>query len=96
MMVWVLARTTPVAGKAYACDASRFMRGYLGEECWGDDWFTAEEQAQLAAAEKQNWMILPGQQYVRVVYVDNGIFYTFRAIPAVDAICNKHELYPED
>lgn len=90
MITW-LSDTKPVARKTYRCMASEWIENVLNDEEW-----TYAELRQLVKARRQNWQILPGQQYVKQVAVDNGEFYTFRAIPEMHALCLKYDLYEYD
>lgn len=83
----VLSDKLVKARKDYNCDATIYLREY------GDyDMFTLEE---MEIINNTNGKIKKGETYRKVVGKFEGELYTFRAIPEIDDICLKYELYPE-
>lgn len=89
-MITVIHESTPIARKAYWCDACEFI-----QEAIGDTTFTISDLRLIVKARRNGWKIQPGQRYIRQFNSDYGETWTFRAIPEMDAICRKYDLYPE-
>lgn len=90
-MSTVLSESTPVAKKSHHCDALQYIL-----EDYEDGTYTYAELRQIAKAKRQRGMILPGQRYLRIVQIYDGDFCVFRAIPEIDDICRKYDLYFDD
>lgn len=90
-MITILAERTPTAQKLYHCDAWPFVQEMLNQGV-----YTLAEYRQIAKAKQRNFCIHPGDRYIRIVYKDGGDLCTFRAIPSLDAIATKYDLYDED
>ena len=86
----VIATRYPVARKSYRCDACEWLRGALGAVD-----FTFAELRLIVQARRNGWMIQPGQMYVLCIQKVDGDFCVFRAIPAIDDLCHKYDLYQE-
>lgn len=92
MMGWDLCnQTTQKAQKDYHCDACHFIQEYLNQGI-----FSFAEMRQIVKAKRNNWKIKKGEVYEKVSGKWDGDFAVFRAIPAMDALCIEHELYPEE
>ncbi len=90
-MITVLSETQPVARKKYPCvGCNIFLDSGLSQ----DDMTEAEWRA-TRSAKKDGWAILPGMQYRKSVYVEDGVFFTYRARLDMDAICAKYGLFDE-
>ncbi len=87
----ILSKSTPVARKAHHCDALQYV---LAD--YEDGMYTYAELRQIVKAKRQRGMILPGQRYLRIVQIYDGDFGVFRAIPEIDDICCKYDLYFDD
>lgn len=83
--------STQTAQKAYVCDACRAWdrSGYGKNDVSAAEWLTVQ------AAKADHWLILAGQQYRKIVYVDCGDLMTYRARLDMDALCAKHDLFDE-
>lgn len=77
------------ARKAHRCDACRTWidSNYSEADC------TDKQRMAVAEAEADNWRILPGQKYLKMVYVECGDLMTYRARPDMDAVCNELDLF---
>ena len=86
-----LIRTdTPIARKAYHCDACEYVR-----ESVNQGFFTLSEYRQIVKAKRQGWSIKAGQQYIKQIQADQGDIITYRAIPEMDMLCHKYDLWPD-
>lgn len=90
-MITVLSETQPVARKKYPCvGCNIFLDSGLSRAD-----MTARERETTRAAKKDGWAILPGMQYRKSVYVEDGVFYTYRARLDMDRICATHGLFED-
>jgi len=71
--------------------ACEWLFNNLGDY-WGEMTFSEKKAAVLASRQREK--ILPGQRYVRQFMDDGGETYTYRAIPAIHAICARL-IYPQ-
>jgi hypothetical protein len=80
------------AKKRHHCDASEQWRraGFTIADCETD-----EQRLMVAAAEVDNWRILPGQAYRRVIGIHEGGLSTYRARPGMDAVCSDLDIWDE-
>lgn len=85
-----------IARKEYTCNASEWIDNgeVLKNLCDYD--FTFAELRQMVKARNNDWCILPGQEYIKQIGKHEGCFYVWRAIPAIHAICLKHDIYEYD
>ena len=84
-----LSESTPKARKDYDCDACTWL---INSDIDGQG-FTRPELRSISAARKNKWRIAKGQKYLRQNNVFDGAIRTFKAIPEIDAICHKYDLY---
>lgn len=89
-MADLLRESKPVARKNYHCDACEYVR-----ESMNQGFFTFAEYRQIVKAKRQDWSIKSGQQYIKQVQVDQGDIITYRAIPEMDTLCHKYDLFPD-
>lgn len=87
----IIRESHPVARKVHICNACEFLREQLRETD-----FTFNEMRIIVRARRQGWMIQPGQIYLQQILKHGGDFYVFKAIPAIDDLCWKYDLYPQD
>lgn len=80
----------PIARKEYWCDASEYVRESLSQTE-----FTYAEYREIVKAKRQGWKIKAGQKYVKQVQSDGGEIITYRAIPAMNDLCYKYDLFPD-
>jgi len=92
-MSWELTTVTyPKARKEYHCDASRILIDSLGlnkKEYSPEDW------AVIETMRLRRFKILAGEKYFKLSGKWEGEFSIFRAIPEIDEICKKYDLYEE-
>jgi hypothetical protein len=90
MSVEVLSESSPVARKEHDCMACEWLNnsGYATEQD-----LTADEWAAYKLAESNKWKITKGQRYIRQNNKYDGEIYSFTAIPEINAICHKYDLY---
>lgn len=81
------------ARKTYACDACVWLRENLP---YIDTPLTISELRQIVKAKRNDWCIIPGQEYVKIVSVYADELSVFRAIPEIHHLCHKYDLYPDD
>ena len=92
----LLTNETRKARKDHCCDASH----WLGDVSLDIDYLTQEygldenEISDLKLAERNKWHIKKGDKYLYQTGIFEGEMSTFKAIHAVDDICQKYEIYP--
>lgn len=91
-MEHVFSDKSVTARKHYRCDASeQWLRsGYTVVDCETDC-----QVLFVDAAEADKWRILPGQAYRKIVGIQDGEFYTYRARPGMHAVCNELCMWDE-
>lgn len=77
-----------VARKHHECGACETLRENIDK---GD--LTFSELRTVAKAKANKWQIVPGQRYYCQVNVREGRIYSWKAIPEIDAICERLKLY---
>lgn len=90
-MTTLIRETRPVARRPHRCDAYIWIR-----ETYENGVFTYEELREIVKVRRQKGLIQPGQQYIRQVQIYQGEFCEFKALPKMDDICRKYDLYPDD
>lgn len=87
-MSTLLTEHLRTARKEHECMACLWLE-YL------DDLYdlTFAEKRAIVLAKQNNWRIKPGQQYLDQRIANEDGVYTFKAIPAIDQICQKYDLY---
>ncbi len=86
--------TKPKASKDYQCIACLHLR-----DAWNDADINQLPKDELDAynlAKEHGFKILKGETYVCQSGFYDGNSYTFRGIPAINDICHKYDLYPQD
>lgn len=93
----VIISTTLVksARKIHHCDASAWIRGGIGvRELVNECGLTfAEKRIIVERVQLMNGVIPVGSSYIRMFIRDGYDVYEYKAIPEVDAICQKYDLY---
>jgi len=82
----------PKARKDYSCDAAEWIGNTVG---FNEREFEPEDWEKIEAAMNKNFKILKGEKYLKVSGKYDGEFSTFRAIPALDEICKKYDIYED-
>ena len=79
-----LSETKQTARKSYKCDACETWcnSSYGEKDVSPDDWLIVQ------ACEADNWKIAVGQEYIKVIYVDDGIA-TYRARIDMHNLCDR-------
>lgn len=90
----LIAITRPVARKRYLCNACEWIAALLPYDLT-DYKLTCSELREVVRARRNNWQIVPGQQYIREIQKEDGELVVWRAIPAIDAICRKYDIYED-
>ena len=57
--------------------------------------FTIAEYRAMVRAKRNGYMIKKGERYLRQVNVCGGDFMVFKAIPEIDEICQKYDIYQD-
>lgn len=57
---------------------------------------TFTELRAIAQLKANNWMIMPGQAYIKQWNKMDGEHYTFKTLPHIYKICVKYKLYGDD
>lgn len=86
-----------VARKTYTCNACEWIDALLPYDLL-DYKLTYAELREIVKARRNHWQIVPGQEYIKQAVIYDNHEYgthieTWRAIPAIDAICRKYEIY---
>lgn len=91
----LLNESRPVAKKAYHCNACEFLHNVLNDSAFI---FTIGEYRAIVKAKRNGWKITAQQRYLKQVQVDPTArqIFVFRAIPEIDDLCWKYDLYPEE
>lgn len=87
-----LRTETPIARKEYNCDAWEWLIND-GEHYAGE--FTFAELRSISRAKKKNGMIMPGERYYKAVGIWCGDFGVYRAIPEINDICIRLDMFEE-
>lgn len=101
-MVENISTTTQRARKDYRDDSAEFIKeamdiirhGYLDRGKIIK--FQFHELRAIAQLKANNWKIKKGQMYEKQFNKMDGDVYTFRTLPAIGDICQKHKLYGDD
>ena len=91
MSIEIIHESRPIARKNYHCDACNFLFEF--DPC--ELGLTFAEKREVVKARQKRYKILKGERYIRQFNKDGGDAWTFRAIPAIDKICQKYDLYIE-
>jgi len=82
--------TKPKARKDYHCCAWE----WLADCDWSEfDQLTFSERKAIVRAKRNNFMIKRGDIYTKTTGKYEGEFVVFRAIPELNAICKKYDIY---
>jgi hypothetical protein len=88
----IIREATPTARNDYNCDACEWL---VNNGCdWTD--YTYAERRLIVKARRNKWRIQKGDKYYLQVNNYYGDFGQFRAIPEMNDICIKYELYQQD
>lgn len=90
-MSTIIRESNPVARKRYYCGAADWI---INSEIFRTCTFT--EKKQIIIASRSGWMINKGDKYYQQVNIFSGDFGVFKAMPALNDICIKYDLYQED
>lgn len=91
-MISIIHESKPTARKEYNCDACNFLFN-LSDIC--ELGLSLSEYRSVAKAIQNNYRIQKGSKYVRQFNTDGSEAWTFRAIPEINDICLKFDLYEE-
>lgn len=91
-MVEVISSIDRVAIKDYEDSAGVWIKESLSDiRSCGE--LTFSELKQIAILKAKNWKILKGEKYNYSVCKQDGELYVFRCNKAINAICNKLNMY---
>lgn len=82
--------TKPIARKEYDCQASDWIEN---GDVINQGVLSISEYRQIIKARRNKYKILKGQRYYKIEGKFDGEFTVFRAIPELNDICYKHNLY---
>lgn len=90
-----ISTSKPVARKNYGCDACVWItEGILGYDCIDDYNMTFAELRSIVRAKQNGWRIMKGQKHLQATIEScDGDLLSWRAIPEIDEICKKYEIY---
>lgn len=86
----LISESRPIARKPHRCGAYEWIM-----ETYEDGSFTYQELRQIAKVRRNKGMIMPGQKYIRQAQIYEGDFCVFKALPDMDEICRKYDIYPD-
>lgn len=89
-MTILIRSAAPIARKNYHCDACEYVRESVNEGI-----FSLSEYRQVVKAKRQGWKIRVGQKYKKEIQINQGDFVVYRAIPEMDELCRKYDLWPD-
>jgi len=92
IMSWDVSTTTrPVAHKEYHCQASDWIMsaGLREADYEPADWEIVKK------AKATGFVIQKGSEYVKIAGIFQGNWCVYRAIPEIDHICSKYDLWYE-
>ena len=89
-----ISQSTPVARKTYGCDACVWLTeggmDFLDE-------MTFTDKREIVKARQNGWRILKGEKHTQATLIScDGDMISWRAIPAIDEICKKYDIYVYD
>ncbi|AUG84931.1 hypothetical protein MAELSTROM_11 [Pseudoalteromonas phage Maelstrom] len=87
-MIEVISEKEPVARKDHDCMACEWINN-----SWGNFDFTVSELKVIAKARANGYRIKRGEKYRSQTNKFEGRIYNFKAIPEIDDICLKHDVY---
>jgi len=93
-----ISTSEPIARKNYGCDACIWITepGLERDESFMKDLTFAEKRA-IAKAHLNGWRVMKGEKHLQATIVScDGDLVSWRAIPEIDAICNKYDLFIYD
>jgi hypothetical protein len=90
-MPYIISTSNPIARKTHSCGACQAL-GELGLE---PGLLTFSELRAFAKAKAKDFKILLGERYHSATIQDGDRLYTFRAIPAIDWICHRLNVYDD-
>jgi hypothetical protein len=89
-MIHSISHATPVAKKDYPCNASEWVYESLMYVK-----FTFSEKRDIVKAKRNGWKVKKGEKYIRQFNTEGGDTWAYIAIPAMDELCQKYDLFPE-
>lgn len=91
-MARLLNESNPIARKEHYCMACEWLNQ---DDWWHYGTLTFTELRQVVIAKRNNWKIIKGQKYLRQTVEFEGDLMVFKAIPEINAICSKYNMYEE-
>lgn len=88
-----MTTTKQMARKKYTCNACEWISEWIEHPGCYDYEFTYAELREIVKARRNYWSIVPGQEYIKEMQNYDGYLTTWRAIPAIHALCLKYDLY---
>ncbi len=89
----VLSEGTHTAKKEHPCNACEWLIEY-GLSSLKELNLTLSEYRAIAKAKSNGWKIKKGERYFKQAQIFEGDFCVFKAIPEINDICTKHNIYP--
>lgn len=89
-MVETIWASNPVARRDYECEASLFLQEPIFDIMHE---LTFAQKRAIVIARSKGWKILKGEVYICQFNKQEGLTFTFRAIPAIHQICVQFKLY---
>jgi len=93
----LLTSETRKARKDHYCNACEWLTAESASIDYliSEHGLTEDEVKSVKAAAENKWRIKKGSEYSYQTGKQDGEFTTFKAIPEIDEICQKYDMYPE-
>lgn len=101
MSAQVVRSSIHVASKDYIDSSHEYIYELIEDfrhykKQFKDYGFTFSELRAIARLKANKWRIKKGQRYERSFVVDGGDHWDFKSLPEIIAICQNHDLYPDN
>jgi len=91
----VISKSEPVARKNYGCDACVWIAEY--PECIDDCEMSFADKRIVVKARQNGWRVMKGEKHLQFTVVScENTLVSLRVIKAINEICHKYDLYPDE
>lgn len=92
-MSTVIEETFPKARKKHVCMACDWIRNTVGSDII--EHLSFAEKRAVVKARRNNYLVVPGEHYIRQFISCCGEVYVYKAIPEIHSICINNDLYED-